>query len=286
MNNRFPIMNYEESVHWLREQNEHAELVKLCYLDRDNLAAAQRFSKSEEFQAVITLLQLKERSQTSRIMDLGCGNGIASYALASLGFNVVSVDPDFSNDVGLVATARLNRHLSNGSIQTIQAAAESLPFQDNTFDIIYERQALHHFSDLHQGLTECVRVLKPGGLFFASREHVIDDSQQLDFFLSNHILHRLHRGENAYPLSYYNTFLSKAGFTSIKKIAPMDSVINHFPMSNADVHESMCNWLTSKLGVAIGGSIAQISFTEKIYRQYRSMKDKAPGRLYSFLCRK
>lgn len=280
------LVNYEESVNWMRGKAEYTELVKLCYLDRDNLEAARRFTASEEFQEISKLLQLTNRSSAAQVLDLGCGNGIASYAFASLGCEVTAVDPDTSDDVGLMAADRLREKISSGSIKTVQATAESLPFLDNTFDVIYERQALHHFSDLVQGLTECVRVLKPGGLFLATREHVVTDSKQLEQFFAGHILHQQHGGENAYPVDHYMDSFQKAGFTVVQKMAPMDTVINHFPASNADVNQAMRQWLTSRLGNPLGSSIAQLSFAEKAYRSFRSMRDQSPGRLYSFLCSK
>lgn len=280
------LVNYEESVNWMRGQAEHTELIELCYLDQDNLKAAKRFTASEEFQEVSTLLQLKNRPNPVRVLDLGCGNGIASYAFTSLGCEVIAVDPDTSEDVGLMAANRLRGHITSGSIKTIQATAESLPFPDNTFDVIYERQALHHFSDLGQGLTECARVLKSDGLFLATREHVINDAKQLEQFLAGHILHQMHGGENAYPLVHYTNSLKQAGFTVVQKIGPMDSVINHFPVSNTDVRQAMRHWLTSKIGNTLGNSIANLSLPEKAYRRFRSTRDQSPGRLYSFLCTK
>jgi ubiquinone/menaquinone biosynthesis C-methylase UbiE len=280
------LVSYEDSVNWMRSQEQYEELVKLCYLDRDNYEAAKRFAASEEFQEVVKLLQIGDRQQPLRVLDLGCGNGIASYSFASLGCEVTSVDPDLSDDVGLGAAERLRGRISNGSIKTVQATAESLPFSDNTFDVIYERQALHHFSDLKQGLTECSRVLKPGGLFLATREHVVDNSQQLEQFLAGHILHRLHGGENAYSIEHYTNSLKKAGFKVAKLLASMDSIINHFPSSNADVKKSFKDWLKSKLGNFIGNSISQSLLIERVYRRYISVRDKSPGRLYSFLCTK
>ena len=141
---------YEQSVKWMRSQQEHFELVKLCYLDEDNFAAAKRFTSSEEFMEVLALLKLNKAKTKLKILDLGCGNGIASYAFASLGYDVSAVDPDLSEDVGLGATARLASIVNSGSITTLQSFAESLPFPDSTFDIIYARQALHHFSNLSQ----------------------------------------------------------------------------------------------------------------------------------------
>lgn len=234
---------YEDSVRWLRSQPEYTEMVRLCYLDEDNLAAAKRFTTSEEFAEVVKILNLERSPTKLKILEVGCGNGIAAYAFAALGHDVCAVDPDLSEDVGLGATKRLISIVPNGSISTYQAFAESLPFPDSTFDIIYSRQALHHFTDLHQGIAECSRVLKPGGLLLATREHVINNAQQLQVFLENHVLHKLHGGENAYTRKNYVSALKQARMNVLKSFGCFDTVINHFPISNGEVK----SWLFQSL---------------------------------------
>jgi ubiquinone/menaquinone biosynthesis C-methylase UbiE len=277
---------YEESVQWMRDQSQDSEFVRQCYLDQDNVAAAIRFSESEEFAETVNLLALNSPHKTLKILDLGCGNGIASYAFASLGHDIVSVDPDLSEDVGLQATQRLSDRLQRGSISVMQAFAESLPFQDSSFDIVYTRQALHHFSNLEQGVAECFRVLKSGGFLLATREHVISNPEQLQEFLSNHVLHQLHAGENAYPLNTYLAAIEKAGFEKIISIAPYASVINHFPVSNGEVKEELSNSLKSKLGSTLAVFLSRMPIVEKLYRWHRSNQCQTPGRLYSFFCTK
>jgi len=274
---------YEESVCWMRSQPEHSELVKLCYLDEDNLAAAKRFARSEEFTEIVKFLGLSESHQKLKILDLGCGNGIASYAFACLGHDVSAIDPDTSEDVGLGATTRLASTLTNGSIETFQAFAESLPFQNSTFDIVYARQALHHFSNLQEGLAECSRVLKPQGLLLATREHVVNDEEQLKDFLESHILHKLHGGENAYPLKDYILALEQSGFKVLKCLAPFDTAINHFPTSNAQVKDEMFQILERKLGKVAASVLTKFYPTESFYRYRLSRSCNSPGRLYSFL---
>ena len=277
---------YEESVKWMREQPEHSEMVKLCYLDEDSLAAAKRFLCSEEFSETVKLLKLGKSNKKLKILDLGCGNGIASYAFASLGHDVYAVDPDPSGDVGLEATAGLTVERSNGSISTFQAFAESLPFPDSKFDIIYARQALHHFTDLHQGLAECSRVLKPKGLLFATREHVVSDEQQLKIFLENHILHKMHGEENAYSLEDYISALKQSKFKVLQLFAPFDTIINHFPISNAEIKDWLFQAVKRRLGERVASVLTAIPFIVNFYRYRLSCSCNSPGRLYSFLCLK
>ncbi len=283
MNNQ---LTYEESVKWIRSQTEHSELVQLCYLDADNFEAAIRFTASEEFDCVQKLLNFTPQTSPLKILDLGCGNGIASYAFASLGHDVTAIDPDPSDDVGLGATERLSKVVQPGSISIVQAYAEALPFENEFFDVIYARQALHHFSNLYQGVAECSRILKSNGLFLATREHVVTDEEQLREFLDRHILHQLHGGENAHTLGNYVAALQKADFRKIKVLKTYDNVINHFPVSNLDIRKMLLQSLTNKFGKKAGLLLGDFPFVERIYRYRLSQIFKAPGRLYSFLCRK
>jgi ubiquinone/menaquinone biosynthesis C-methylase UbiE len=278
--------SYEESVQWFRQQPEHQELVKFSYLDRDNLAAAQRFAIGEELQATIALLNLNQKGRVLQILDLGCGNGIVAYALANLGHEVTAIDPDLSADVGLEATHRLASEISQGKIITQQASAESLPFNDATFDIIYARQALHHFADLTRGLQESARVLKPGGKFLATREHVITNSQQRQEFLANHVLHRLHGQENAYPLADYLKALRTSGLKIRQVFGHFDTVINHYPTTNAEIKDWLRSGFAKYLGQSVASILNQVSFLETAYRYRLSKSCNFPGRLYSFFCTK
>ncbi|MFL6255478.1 MAG: class I SAM-dependent methyltransferase [Pyrinomonadaceae bacterium] len=272
---------YEESVRWLRRQPEHAELVEASYLDEDNLAAARRFAVSEEFEAVAGLLGLKHGARLD-ILDLGCGNGIASYAFAALGHRVTALDPDPSADVGLAATARLSPGLA-GEIKTVSSFAESLPFADASYDVVYERQALHHFQDLRGGLAECARVLKPGGKLLATREHVVNDEAQLAEFLAAHPLQPLHGGEHAYRLDEYLAAIDSTGLKVVRCFAPYDSVINHFPESNDQVKWKVYEVLKGQYG-PVAPLLVRLRYFEEKYRRRLSSNCDIPGRLYSFLC--
>ncbi|MBI5670780.1 MAG: methyltransferase domain-containing protein [Chloroflexi bacterium] len=57
------------------------------------------------------------------------------------------------------------------------ADAESLPFADQTFDLVTCRIAPHHFPDVFRFVQECARVLKPGGLLLVQDQLVPDDDR-------------------------------------------------------------------------------------------------------------
>ncbi|WP_137927704.1 class I SAM-dependent methyltransferase [Cupriavidus sp. 2SB] len=96
----------------------------------------------------------------SRVLDLGCGAGHASFAAASMANEVVAYDLS-AEMLGVVAAAATDRGLAN--IRTQQGAAETLPFDDASFCAVVSRMSAHHWRDVPAALREIRRVVKPGG---------------------------------------------------------------------------------------------------------------------------
>jgi SAM-dependent methyltransferase len=68
------------------------------------------------------------------------------------------------------------RRLGIGPVQTLQADAESLPFADESFDLVIGHAILHHLPDLDRAFAEFRRVLRPGGrIVFAGEPSVLGD---------------------------------------------------------------------------------------------------------------
>ncbi|MEI7683391.1 MAG: methyltransferase domain-containing protein [Planctomycetota bacterium] len=93
-----------------------------------------------------------------KILDLGCGHGMAAVVLARRGAEVTGLDLS----TGYLAEARSRAAANNVSAAWVQADAERLPFPDATFDRIWGHAILHHL-DLPRVAAELERVLKPGG---------------------------------------------------------------------------------------------------------------------------
>jgi ubiquinone/menaquinone biosynthesis C-methylase UbiE len=107
------------------------------------------------------LALLARESRPSNALDLGCGAGHASYALARGGASRV-VAYDLSPQMLEVAAAEA-RARGHRQIEICAGPAERLPFPDTSFDLVVTRYSAHHWSDALAAVHEAARVLQPGG---------------------------------------------------------------------------------------------------------------------------
>ncbi len=273
-------MTTEQAVLHLREDPRWEHVMRDSYLDEDTSAAARRFEASGEFAAVRAIVG--DRLPGATVLDLGAGTGIASRALSRAGAaRVVALEPDPSPVIGRGAIARVCEGLPG--VLSLSGYGEQIPLAEGVVDVVYARQVLHHARDLPGLLRECARVLRPGGLLLATREHVVDGPEQLRAFLDYHPVHQLAGGENAFSLGEYLDAIGESGLHLIGTLGPWDSVINAFPAVQADTEipgfarsRFLSRWgVLGRLALALPGA-------ER--RARRSLERPEPGRLYSFLC--
>jgi SAM-dependent methyltransferase len=101
------------------------------------------------------------------VLDLGCGSGRHSVALAQRGFHVSGLDISLS---GLTQTRHwldetgLNADLVCGDVR------QRLPLDSDSFDAVFSTQVIHHarMAGVRLAIGEIWRVLKPGGIAFAT----------------------------------------------------------------------------------------------------------------------
>jgi demethylmenaquinone methyltransferase/2-methoxy-6-polyprenyl-1,4-benzoquinol methylase len=97
-----------------------------------------------------------------RILDVATGT-------ADLAIKALSLDPekvvgvDISDEMLALGRNKIDRAGASGKIMLQRGDAEKLPFSDTQFDAALVAFGARNFEDLHAGLTEIHRVLRPGG---------------------------------------------------------------------------------------------------------------------------
>ena len=93
------------------------------------------------------------------VLEIGPGSGFATQLFAEAGAHVTALDlTDWA-----VETTRLRLEAFGLEGQVLQGDAESLPFPDGAFDLVFTWGVIHHTTDMNKALSEVVRVCKPGG---------------------------------------------------------------------------------------------------------------------------
>jgi ubiquinone/menaquinone biosynthesis C-methylase UbiE len=144
----------------------------------------------------------------ARVLDVGCGRGVGvELLLRQFGAgHVCGVDLDG----GQIRRAerRLNG-VHEGQWSLTQASVEHLPFDDASFDAVFDFGMLHHVPRWQAGVAEIRRVLKPGGrLFFEEVTRAALERWSYRTFLE-------HPKENRFSESEFVEELRRQGLTQM-----------------------------------------------------------------------
>ena len=143
------ILEKEELFH-----NRWADSIKIDDVIVDEFFEA---STSPENRIIMKMIgDLRDK----KILELGCGAGEASVYFAKKGAEVTAVD--ISKGMLKVVQKLADKH--HVTVKTKQSYSNSIDFYDETFDIVYAANLLHHV-DIVSTIKEVSRVLKRGGLF-------------------------------------------------------------------------------------------------------------------------
>ncbi len=136
----------------------------------------------EEVAEVCQGLDLKD----AQVLDIGCGTGGPSIALASdMGARVIGIDIEPQ----LLDRARMLAEQAGVAdrIEFRQVTPGPLAFEDDSFDVVFSKDALIHIPDKQALYTDIMRVLKPGGALAASdwlSGETADDDAAFQHYLS------------------------------------------------------------------------------------------------------
>ena len=94
-------------------------------------------------------------------LEIGAGTGYFSLNLLQLGVIEQLTATDISP--GMLSRLSATAEALGLAARTVTSDAEQLPFEDETFDIVFGHAVLHHIPDLEKAFSEFRRVLRPGG---------------------------------------------------------------------------------------------------------------------------
>jgi SAM-dependent methyltransferase len=202
---------------------------------------------------LVKLGELAQQRRPRRVLDLGCGAGHASVAVAPHAGEVVAFDltPAMLQQVEILAR---ERGLAN--VIARQGDVERLPFADAEFDMLVTRYSAHHWHNPAAAVRESFRVLAPGGMVLLS-DIVAPEDPLLDTHLQAVELLRDRSHVRDWRVSEWQAMLAQAGFES-------ELVLRW------DVHLEFASW------------IARLATPTSRAEAIRTMLDQAPDEVKSF----
>jgi len=107
-------------------------------------------------------LAMHSNYQTANVLDIGCGRGFLLQKLRVVAPQAKLSGLDISPKLCEIARANVL------TADIAQGDAESLPYADDSFDIVFMTEALEHMLDYDKALSEVRRVLRPNGVFIVT----------------------------------------------------------------------------------------------------------------------
>ncbi|MGH3095587.1 MAG: methyltransferase domain-containing protein [Streptosporangiales bacterium] len=159
----------------------------------------------------------------TRVLDIGAGfGGAARYLAATHGCQVTCLN---LSEVENERNRAMNHEQGLADLVDVtDGSFESLPYQDNAFDVVWSQDAFLHSGDRERVLEEATRVLKPGG-------HLIfTDPMATDGCPREHlapILQRINLDTMATP-GFYRRELARLGMTSIEFDDSSEQLPQHY----------------------------------------------------------
>ena len=131
----------------------------------------------------------------ARALDIGCGGGLLSEALARAGAHVTAIDLA----PAVLDVARLHLHESGLTVDYRETSAEMLAQElPGQFDVITCLEMLEHVPDPASVIRACARLLKPGGKLFLSTLNRTPLAFGAAILGAEHVLRLLPRGTHHY----------------------------------------------------------------------------------------
>ena len=139
------------------------------------------------------------------MLDIGCGGGATLKRLLKRSPEGMVYGIDISEE-SVVKAKNVNKQLLNKQVFVRQGSADSLPWEDQKFDVVTAVETVYFWPNLPQCFQEVKRVLKPGGQFAIMLEVIEGDS----------IWTNVVEGMTVYSPEMLKDMLEQAGFGDVE----------------------------------------------------------------------
>lgn len=158
-----------------------------------------------------------------KVLDIGCGGGLACEFLAKRGAQVSGIDLSLNS----IKAAQKHAKNSNLEIDYQCGVAENLPYEEKTFDVVVCFDVLEHVEDWEKVISEIYRVLNKNGIFLFDTINKTFKSKFIMIWFLEDILKQIPRG-----LHDWNKFIQPQELIDVmEKNGFADIVIKGFDLT-------------------------------------------------------
>ena len=163
----------------------------MSWWDREGVFKALHVINPVRVEYIATRTTLENK----KVLDVGCGGGLLSEAMALKGATVVGIDLGKAS----LETARLHLHESKLTIDYQYTSAEQHAEQyANYYDVVTCMELLEHVPDPQSLISACIRAVKPGGDVFFSTISRTPKAYLLAILGAEYLLKLLPKGTHDY----------------------------------------------------------------------------------------
>lgn len=157
----------------MTSDEQHVEQVRAQFTRQADAYA--RMTQTTDERGLRRLVEVAGVTAEERVLDVACGPGFFTAALAAVAREVVGLDAtEALLDIARAGAAE--RQLANMSFR--QGEAERMPLENDAFDLTTCRAAFHHFPEPARVLAEMKRVVRPGGRILIADILASDDTAE------------------------------------------------------------------------------------------------------------
>jgi demethylmenaquinone methyltransferase / 2-methoxy-6-polyprenyl-1,4-benzoquinol methylase len=177
------ITPYKDSS--LSKKEQVAKMFDTISGNYDNLNRVISFGIDVKWRKKV--LKLVAETNPESILDIATGTGDLAILMAQTKAKKIT-GLDISPGMLEIGTKKIKEKNLSQTIEMVLGDSENMPFDDNFFDAITVAFGVRNFEHLEKGLSEILRVLKPGGIFVILETSVPDKTpykQGYNFYSKN-----------------------------------------------------------------------------------------------------